>query len=106
MRPIPSSRPARRTGGPTAPTVSAPTTSRGEAHDRRPSSLSLAAAVSRKRPCECPRHQLDALADRIRNRLENAGASLLVPADDLAAVLDDLTATTDRLIPPTERTAR
>ena len=53
--------------------------------------------------CQCPKPQLDALAGCIRVRLEESDA-LLIPRDDLAAVLDDLAATTDRLIPPTEQT--
>jgi hypothetical protein len=54
--------------------------------------------------CECPRHQLDALADRVRALLDRAGDALLIPREHLATVLDDLTATTDGLVPPTERT--
>ena len=58
-----------------------------------------------KQPCACPRHQLDALAGRVRDRLDQTEGSLLVARDDLAAVLADIRATTDRLIPSTERTA-
>lgn len=54
--------------------------------------------------CQCPRHQLDALAGRVSDVLTATAGSLLIPRVDLEQVLDDLTATTDRLIPPTERT--
>lgn len=58
-----------------------------------------------RKPCECPRHQLAALADRVLDRLEETEGELLITREHLAAVLDDLTDTTRRLLPPTERTA-
>jgi len=68
----------------------------------------VVALASRRRnqpsTCDCPRHQLDALADRVRALLNEGAGSLLIPAEHLAAVLEVLTTTTDRLIPPTERT--
>ncbi len=54
--------------------------------------------------CQCPRHQLDALAARVSDLLSQTAESLLIPRTDLEHVLDDLTETTDRLIPPNERT--
>ncbi len=54
--------------------------------------------------CACPRHELDALAGRVRNLLDQTEGELLIPRDHLAGVLADLSATTDRLLPPTERT--
>lgn len=54
--------------------------------------------------CTCPRHSLDALADRVRRVLDATDGELLIPRDHLADALADLTATTDRLLPPTERT--
>ncbi len=54
--------------------------------------------------CTCPRHSLDALADRVRAVLENTDGELLIPREHLAEALADLVATTNRLLPPTERT--
>ena len=63
--------------------------------------------ASRRNPatgCQCPRHQLDALAERVRARLDECAGELLIPREHLADVLADLTATTNRLVPPNERT--
>ncbi len=49
--------------------------------------------------CRCPRHELEALAERIRAHVDRAD-SLLVPVSDLSDVLDDVTATSARLLPP------
>lgn len=59
-------------------------------------------ATRRRTPatCDCPRHQLDALAGRIRRLLNDTEEQLLIPRDHLAQALDDLTATTARLLPP------
>ena len=54
--------------------------------------------------CTCPRHSLDALADRVRAVLDGTEGELLIPREHLADALVDLTATTDRLLPQTERT--
>ena len=54
--------------------------------------------------CTCPRHSLDALADRIRAALDDTEGELLIPRDHLADALADLVTTTDRLLPQTERT--
>ena len=66
--------------------------------------ISLASRRNPATGCQCPRHQLDALAGRVRNHLDAHAGELLIPRDVLADVLADLTATTNRLIPPTERT--
>lgn len=66
--------------------------------------ISLASRRDPATGCQCPRHQLDALAGRIRSQLDQTAGELLIPRDDLAAVLADVTATTDRLIPRTQRT--
>lgn len=65
--------------------------------------------ASRRKPeatCDCARHQLDALAARVRGLLDQDADALLIPRERLAAALEDLTATTDRLLPPRERTGQ
>lgn len=54
--------------------------------------------------CTCPRHQLDALAARVRDVLDGTDGELLIPREHLADALVDLEATTDRLLPQNERT--
>lgn len=66
-------------------------------------------SLSSRRPepkpaCTCTRHQLDALADRTRGRLDDH--DLLIPRDVLELVLADIAQTTAAVLgtPPTERT--
>lgn len=66
--------------------------------------ISLDAKRRNAKPtCGCPRHELGALLDRIRARLDASEGSLLIPRDHLADSLADLTATTARLLEPVER---
>jgi hypothetical protein len=64
---------------------------------------SIVSQPSQPPQCRCPRHELEALADRIRARIAGTD-SLLLPISDMAAVLDDLTTTSARLLPPRQRT--
>lgn len=56
------------------------------------------ARPERPTECGCPRCELDALATRIQSRQDDA-VSLLVPIDEIRAILDDVRATTARLLP-------
>lgn len=56
-------------------------------------------------PC-CPRHALDDLATRIRERIDRAG-SMLMPLTELEDVLADLKTTSDLILEPVdERSGR
>lgn len=55
--------------------------------------------------CGCPRHRLEALADRARERQADTAGALLVTADDLAALVADVTRTVADVLassPPTD----
>ena len=70
-------------------------------------SATVTSLASRRNPasgCQCPRHQLDGLAERVRARLDENAGELLIPREHLADVLADLTTTTNRLLPRDERT--
>lgn len=53
-------------------------------------------------PYCCPRHVLDELTARIRQRLTTSEA-LLIPRTELEAAITDLQDTIDRLLPRSER---
>jgi hypothetical protein len=62
----------------------------------------------RNRPpaCGCPRHELNALLERLRHGLLVREGLLLVDREDLVELVQDVEATAARLLPPRARTGR
>lgn len=69
--------------------------------------VSLASRRPAPQPdCGCPRHRLEALADRARERQADAAGQLLVSADALATLATDVITTIADVLastPPDER---
>ena len=50
------------------------------------------------RPCDCPPHQLAALASRLRTTREAHAGELLITCDDFAAAITDALTVLDRIV--------